>query len=73
MSEKNTEVQEVSAAVPGECAPAAGGISQQGTCADSAQAPNPVGTQTPPLEGQETPALTGSPTTDSGYAEAAPN
>ncbi len=73
MSEKNTEVQKVSAAAPGEAAPAAGGLDQQGTCADSVQVPNPVGTQTPPLKGQQTPALTSSPTRDSGYAEAAPN
>ncbi len=73
MSEKNTEVQEASAAVPGEAAPAAGGIDQLCTCADPAQASNPVGTQAPPLEDQETPAPTGSPTTDSGYAEAVSN
>ncbi len=44
---------------------------QQDTCADLAHVAENLGTQTPPLKGPETPELTGSPTTDSGYAEAA--
>ncbi len=53
MSKMDTEVAEVSMAVPEETAPAVEGVHQQGTCADSAQAPDPVGTQTPPLKGQK--------------------
>ena len=72
MSKMDAKVTEVSTAAPEDAAPAVEGVHQQGTCADSAQEPDPVGTQTPPLKGPETPKLTGSPTTDSGYAEAAP-
>ncbi len=72
MSEKDAETTEVSTTAPEETAPVVEGIHQQGTCADLAQVPNPVGTQTPPLKGPMTPELTGSPTTDSGYAEAVP-
>ncbi len=44
---------------------------QPGAFADLVQVNGSVGTQTPPLKDPETSALTGSPTTDSGYAEAA--
>ncbi len=73
MSEMDAVISEDVTAAPGEAAPAVEGTSQQGTCTDPAQTPDPVGTQTPTLEGQATPVLTGSPTTDSGYAEAASN
>ncbi len=86
MSETDVKTNEVSTAVPEEAAPAVGGEeqpeayadpaqvteSQQEACADLAQVTESLGTQTPPLKGPEAPALTGSPTTDSGYAEAAP-
>ncbi len=44
---------------------------QSDACAHLAQVTESLGTQTPPLKGPETCALTDSPTTDSGYAEAA--
>ncbi len=72
MSQKDAETTEVSTTAPEETAPVMEGVHQQGTCADSAQVPDPVGTQTPPLKGPTTPELTGSPTTNSGYTEAAP-
>ncbi len=72
MSEKDAETTEVSTTAPEETAPVVEGVRQQGTCADSAQVPDPMGTQTTPLKGPATSELTGSPTTDSGYAEAAP-
>ena len=84
MSETDIEINEVSTAAPEEAAPAVEGEqleagadlaqateSQPEACADLAQVNESVGTQTPPLKGPEAPALTGSPTTDSGYAEAA--
>ncbi len=71
MSEKDAETTEVSTTAPEETAPVMEGMHQQGICADSAQVPDPMGTQTPLLKGPTTPKLTGSPTTDSGYAETA--
>ena len=70
MSEKDVETDEVSTAAPEEPAPAVEGEQQPDVCADLAQVSESMGTQTPPLKGPETSALTGSPTTDSGYAEA---
>ena len=58
-------------AVPEEAAPAVESEQQPETCADLAQVTETLGTQTPPLKDPETAALTGSPTTNSGYAEAA--
>ncbi len=71
MSGKDVEATEVSTTAPEEAAPVVEGGRPQDTSADSAQAVENMGTQTPPLKGPETPELTGSPTTDSGYAEAA--
>ncbi len=84
MSETDIEINEVSTAAPEEAAPAVEGEqleagadlaqateSQPEACADLAQVNESVGTQTPPLKGPEIPASNGSPTTDSGYAEAA--
>ncbi len=71
MSGKDVETAEVSSTAPEETAPVVEGGQQQGTCADPAQVAETMGTQTPPLKGPETLELTGSPTTDSGYAEAA--
>ncbi len=44
--------------------------SQPEICVDLTQVTDSTGTWTPPLRGPEAPASTGSPTTDSGYAEA---
>ncbi len=63
MSEEDAET-----IAPKKAAPVGEGVRQQGTCTDSAQAPDPVGTQTPLLNGPATSELTSSPTTDSGYA-----
>ncbi len=71
MSETDVDTYEVSTAAPEETAPAVEGEEQLEACADLAQITESLGTQTPPLKGPGTPALTGSPTTDSGYAEAA--
>ncbi len=70
MSEKDTEADEVSMVALEETAPAVENEQQSEACAELAQVTESLGTQTPPLKGPETSALTGSPTTDSGYAEA---
>ena len=70
MSENDVETDEVSTAAPEEAAPAVESEQQPEACADLAQVTEISGTQTPPLKDPETSALTGSPTTDSGYAEA---
>ncbi len=70
MSEKDVETDEVSTAAPEEAAPEVESEQQPEACADLAQVTETLGTQTPPLKDPETSALTGSPTTDSGYAEA---
>ena len=72
MSEKDAETIEVSMTAPRETAPVVEGMHQQETCADLAQASDPVGTQTPVLKDPETSELTSSPNTDSGYAETVP-
>ncbi len=71
MSEQDVETTEVSTPVPEEAAPVVEDGRQQDACADPAQVAENLGTQTPPLKGPETSELTDSPTTDSGYAEAA--
>ncbi len=71
MSEKDVETTEVSTTAPEEAAPVVEGGRQQDACADPAQVAESLGTQTPPLKGPETSELTDSPTTDSGYSEAA--
>ena len=85
MSETDVKTNKVSTAAPEEAVPAVEGEqqpeacadlaqvteSQPEACADLAQVAESLGTQTPLLKGPEAPALTGSPTTDSGYAEAA--
>ncbi len=64
MRERDAEATEVSTSVPEETAPVVEGVHQEGTCADSAQVPDPMGTQTPPLKGPAAPELTGSPIVD---------
>ncbi len=59
MSEKDAETTKVSKTAPEETVPVVESVHQQGTCADSAQVPDPVGTETPPLKGPTTPELTG--------------
>ena len=71
MSGKDVETAEVSTTALEETAPVVEGEQQPGICADSAQVAETMGTQTPPLKSPQTSELTGSPTTDSGYAEAA--
>ena len=71
MSGKDVETTEVPTTTPKEAAPVVEGGQPQDTCADLAQVAENMGTQTPPLKGPETSELTSSPTTDSGYAEAA--
>ncbi len=85
MSETDIEINEVSTVAPEEAAPAVEGKQQPEACADLAQVTESqpeacadlpqvtesLGTQTPPLKSPEIPVSTGSPTTDSGYAEAA--
>ncbi len=71
MSEKDAEADEVSTVAPEETGPAVENERQPEAYADLAQVTESLGTQTPPLKGPEIPVSTGSPTTDSGYAEAA--
>ncbi len=71
MSGKDGETIEVSTTAPEEAAPVVEGGRQQDACADPAQVAENLRTQTPLLKGSETSELTDSPTTDSGYAEAA--
>ncbi len=70
MSEKDVGTDEVPTVAPEETAPVVEKEQQPEACADLTQVSESLSTQTPPLKGPETSTLTGSPTTDSGYAEA---